>query len=211
MTGNRELRVLPMLLLAGLLTAIVTIVRLIGELSGWDAAWFRSDAGSPGAPFGIIWLVPVFGLLFGRRLAQAGAAPRFVAGFFVPMFGLSAVLLAIVWLDSRAAPDFAAMVPYLLIGASACTLLALFVWPRAFVVLLGYGLIARLPVVAVQYLDIQNGWQTHYGKVHQKLVGLPADERILALTMVQFGLWLPITILLGCGFAAIGAATARRS
>ena len=77
-------RVLPMLLVFGVLTLVVTVVRLVGELQGWDSNWFSTEAGSPMNPFGIVWLVPVAGLLFGRRLAQGVGAPTFVAGFFVP-------------------------------------------------------------------------------------------------------------------------------
>ena len=76
-------RQLPLLLAASLLTLVVTIVRVAGELEGWSAGWFDATAYSPWNPFGIVWLVPVFGFLFGRRLAMQGSRAPFVPAFFV--------------------------------------------------------------------------------------------------------------------------------
>jgi hypothetical protein len=99
---------------------------------------------------------------------------------------------------------------YLFYGAPALSLLALFAWPRAFVALLAYGIVARLPVMLVQYLDVQGGWQTHYGRIHPGLGVLGADDRVWLLTLAQAGFWIPFTVTLGCAFAAIGAATVRK-
>src|SRR5688572_12315964 len=85
-------RLLPLLGIAALITLVVTIVCLVGDLQGWSAGWFDTVAGSPWNPFGIAVLVPVFGFLFGRRLALCGYRQPFVPAFFVPMF---AVLLLI--------------------------------------------------------------------------------------------------------------------
>jgi hypothetical protein len=204
-------RVLPLVWIAGGITLLVTATRLAGELQGWDARWFGTEAGSPLNPFGIVWLVPVFGFLFGRRAAQAGGRPPFVASFFVPMFAFLALVVAMILIGGRLEGDaLRAALPWVAIGGPVLSLLALFAWPRMFVVMLLYAALARAPVMLVQYLDIQNGWQTHYGKVHPKLPAMTADERIGALTMAQATLWIPFTILLGCGFAALGAATARK-
>lgn len=211
MAENYQPRVLPMLLLLGGLTLVVTVVRLIGELQSWDATWFSSEPGSPGNPFGIVWLVPVAGILFGRRLARSGGAPRFVAGFFVPMFGFLALMMTMFLVgDHYEGEQLLEVMDYVMVGALAVSLLALFVWPRAFVALLGYALLARVPVMLIQYLDIQNGWQTHYGRVPPGLEGLSADARIWMLTKAQGCFWVAFTVLLGTAFAAIGAASVRR-
>lgn len=200
-----------MLIVLGVLTLVVTVVRLVGELQGWDPDWFSAEAGSPLNPFGIVWLVPVAGLLFGRRLAQGGGAPKFVAGFFVPMFGFLAMMVTLATAGERfEGDDLLQFMDYVMIGAPILSLLALFVWPRAFVTLLAYAVFARVPVMLVQYLDIQNGWQTHYGKVHEAFAGMSADARIWMLTKAQLCMWMSFTVLLGCAFAAIGAATVRR-
>ena len=99
---------------------------------------------------------------------------------------------------------------YLFGAALLFSLLALFAWPRAFFALLFYSITARLPVMLVQYLDIQNGWQTHYGRTAPEMGYMGADERVWMLTLWQAGFWIPFTITLGCGFAAIGAVMGRR-
>ncbi len=204
-------RVLPLILVAAVLTLVVTGVRLLGERNHWDPAWFSSEAGSPLNPFGIVWLVPVFGFLFGRRLAQSGSKPRFVAAFFVPMFAFLLLVGAAAYAGARLEGDaLATAFGWLLWGGPALSLLALFAWPRAFAALLCYALLARAPVALLQYLDIQNGWQTHYGRVHPKMPPMDADARLWALTLAQAGFWVPFTVLLGCGCAALGAATVRR-
>lgn len=200
-----------MLLVFGVLTLVVTVVRLVGELQGWNPTWFSTDAGSPMNPFGIVWLVPVAGLLFGRRLAQGGGAPKFVAGFFVPMFGFSVLMASIVSVNNYfEGEQLVEAMGYVMLGAPVLSLLALFVWPRAFVAMVAYWMLARVPVMLIQYLDIQNGWQTHYGKVPEELAGMDADARIWMLTKAQLCFWMAFTVLLGCAFAAIGAATVRR-
>lgn len=200
---------MPVVVIAAVLTLVVTVVRVFGETRGWDPFWFRSDAGSPFAPFGIVWLVPLFGIWFGRRLAQVGAAPRFVTGFFVPMFGLCAIVLAATWILQHGGDDVATGFRYLAIGAPIFALLALFAWPRAFAVSLVYAVLARLPVMAVQYLDVHYGWQTHYGRLPEAMLSLPADERLYVLTIAQLAFWIPFTVLLASGAAAIGAYTVK--
>jgi len=200
-----------MLLVLGVLTLVVTVVRLIGELNHWNPTWFGTEAGSPMNPFGIVWLVPVVGLLLGRRLAQGGGAPKFVAGFFVPMFGFLMLMASMGMLgDNFEGEQLIEVMDYVMLGAPVLSLLALFVWPRAFVAMLAYAVLARVPVMLIQYLDIQNGWQTHYGKVHEAFAGRDADARIWMLTKAQLCFWMSFTVLLGCAFAAVGAATARR-
>src|SRR5688572_29453183 len=204
-------RLLPLLLIASLLTLVVTVVRVVGEREGWSPAWFDRTAYSPWNPFGIVWLVPVFGFLFGRRLAMQGSRAPFVAAFFVPMFALL-LLVGVGGYMRKELTDDALRTGFgwLFWGGPVLALLALFAWPRAFLVNLLYGMLARLPVVVVQVLDVQNGWQTHYGKVHGKLPSMTADERLWLLTMAQVTVWIPFTVLLGSGFAALGAATVRR-
>ena len=212
MADSPKPRLLPLLFIAGTLTLVVTAVRCYGEVAGWDPRWFSAEPGSPLNPFGIVWLVPVFGFLFGRRAAQTGGRPPFVASFFVPMFALCVLLFAGGYIGEKMdGPAMREAMQYVFWGAPVLSLLALFSWPRMYLIMLVYGLWARLPVMAVQYLDIQNGWQTHYGKVHPKLPSMSADDRLWLLTLAQGGFWIPFTILLGSGFAAIGAVTVRKA
>jgi hypothetical protein len=202
-----------LLVVAAVVTALVTVVRLVGELQGWDPERFSTEVGGGLLGVDIAWLVPLFGFLFGRRLALTGGRPPFVAGFFVPMFGVAAIVAAVALVNSRCqGEDLRTWMHYLVNGAPVVGLLALFAWPRACFVNLAYAVMARAPVIIVQYLDAQNPtWQTHYGKVHPGLPPMTADERLWLLTQTQLGLWIPFTVLLGGAFASLGAATVRKA
>ena len=201
-----------LLLIAGSITLVVTLLRLLGEWKGWDKSLFSDEAGGR-SWFGIVWLVPVFGILFGRRLAKGGTTPPFVTSFFVPMFAAVGLFFAVVYCGNELKDEsLREKVQYVYLAGPVVALLGLLAWPRAFMVCLYYGLLARVPVMVVQYLDIYRGWQTHYGKM---LPGMPtslsAEEKLLHLTLAQVGFWLPFTILLGGGMAALGAATVKKA
>lgn len=59
-----------LILVPALLTLGVTILRLAGELSNASPTFFSRAVGGGAAVVGIIWLVPVFGIYFARRLAR---------------------------------------------------------------------------------------------------------------------------------------------
>lgn len=205
-------RFLPLVLVASIATLLMTIARALGEMNQWHPKWFSAEPGGGGSPFGIVWLVPLVGFLFGRRAAHAGSRPPFLAAFAVPLAGLAAIAAAVVWSGMNLqGPELQAAMTKVFLAAPAVALLALFVWPRVFFVTLAYGLLARAPVAAVQWLDLRYGWGTHYGKVHPQLpADLTADAKLELLTLAQFGLWVPFTVLVGTACAALGAATVRR-
>ncbi len=212
MSDVRQPSAKSLVFVSSALTLLVTIVRVVGERSGWPPIWFSSSAEIPGGLFGITWLVPVFGVLFGHRLAAGGPRPPFVSGFFVPMFAWCALIAAALFvLHTKDGAALHERMGYLVYAGPLLLLLGLFAWPRAFLVMLLYALLARAPVVAVQYLDVQNGWQTHYGQLPAGMPAMGADERIRWLAILQACFWVPFTVLLGGGFAAIGAATARKA
>jgi hypothetical protein len=207
-----SVRFLPLVLVTSLLTLLLTVARTLGEVLHWHPKWFAPDAGGALSPFGIVWLVPLVGLLFGRRAAQAGSRPPFLAAFAVPLAGLAVVVGAAGWMGTQLkGEELLAAMGWLVRGAPVVALLALFVWPRVFVLTLAYGVLARIPVAVVQWLDVKWAWGTHYGKVHPSLPAeLTNDAKLQLLTLAQFGLWVPFTVLLGTAFAAVGAATVRR-
>src|SRR6188474_1589377 len=65
-----------LVLVPALITLGITLLRLAGELMGWSPVFFSRAAGGAGAIVGIVWLVPVFGFLFGRKLAESSPAPK---------------------------------------------------------------------------------------------------------------------------------------
>src|SRR5688500_7108349 len=64
-----------LILVPALITLAVTALRLTGELLRWNPTFFSREAGGAGAMLGIVWLVPVFGIYFARKLVAAGERP----------------------------------------------------------------------------------------------------------------------------------------
>jgi len=213
--ADKRPSILVPVLIAGALTLAVTGVRLYGERQGWDPRYFSKDAGGGMALVGIAWLPVVFGLWFGRRLARAGRAPQAMGrAFLLQILALGAFVGGMGWLMGRMEtmePEAVREVgPYIGYTAMGLTLLALMAWPSAFVANLFYGVLARTPVIAAQYLSIHYAWDTHYSKVHPKLPPMTPDEKAYGLLMAQLTVWIPFTILVGGLFALIGAKLTRK-
>ena len=100
---------------------------------------------------------------------------------------------------------------YLSIGAPVVTLAVLWAWPAGWLALLLYGVLARVPVIVIQYIAVDRNWGTHYDQVHPKM---PKDmsmaEKGYALMMAQTTMWIPFTILVGGLFACAGAMSVKK-
>jgi hypothetical protein len=157
---------------------------------------------------GIIWLVPVFGVYFARRLAREGATATAgrTAGFAALGLGAFVFLAAAGFQRPVASPS-----QFLLIGAGAVVGIAVTRpgWPRLWQTLLAYGFAARVPVVIVIILGILNGWNTHYDTPPPGLPDLDPLARWLAIGVIpQFTIWLAVTVILGTLSAAASLALA---
>src|SRR6516225_6426444 len=75
-----------------MITLVLTILRLIGELQHWPKPWVSSAAGGGGAIIGIFWLPLIFGPYFAWKLAAAGDGPA-SAGKAIGMSALGLVVL----------------------------------------------------------------------------------------------------------------------
>lgn len=90
---DRSLR--RLILVPALFPLAVSLIRLTGELRNWSPALFNREAGGGGALIGIVWLIPVFGILFGLRRAREGQAPASVGkalGWAALAFALNTAL-----------------------------------------------------------------------------------------------------------------------
>jgi hypothetical protein len=154
-------------LVPAVITLVVTLVRLGGELLGGDPTLFSTEAGGgqvpisegPGMPswFGIFLLMPVFGMYFGMKLARAGQGPE-SRGKALGLSVLALVLAFAVMGASMALggdPTAVAPPPTWLGPAMwvALWLVAVLVarraWPQLFMLNCLYGFAARIPVVLV--------------------------------------------------------------
>lgn len=201
--------ILRLVLIPAVLTTLVSLARLYAEVNGHVAA----TSGGFGILLGITWLVPLFGALFGYRIARSGSSPRlrpaalWFAAALLPV--VAAVALGFSGLDQGDTSEagyqaLRSSVLMIVIASVVCATFALLVWWRLAFALLVYGLCARAAVVAIAYVAKVNRYDTHYTKF-----GPAGIERDLADTMVsaavsQFGFWVPLTILVGglCGSLA---------
>src|SRR6516165_5155109 len=81
-----------LIVIPAVITLVLTILRLIGELQHWPKPWVSSAAGGGGAIIGIFWLPLIFGPYFAWKLAAAGDGPASV-GKAIGMSALGLVVL----------------------------------------------------------------------------------------------------------------------
>ncbi|MCC6671384.1 MAG: hypothetical protein IT458_10005 [Planctomycetes bacterium] len=201
-----------LVLVPALLTLAVTILRLLAEVNGWFPALLGekgSQAGGGAAILGISWLIPVFGVYFGARLARQGYFPkpagpavlRHVLGLGIAI-GIMSLLL---WRGREVLGVDPSGIAMLIYGVwIVCAILASSGWGRLAGLTFLYALLARLPVVAITYVAVLENWGTHYEKLPPSMsADLPALTRAHYLAASQLGLWVPFTVLAGGLFGTL--------
>jgi hypothetical protein len=201
-----------LILVPSLITLVVTILRLIGELQHWSPTLFSRSAGGGGAIIGIVWLVPIFGIYYALKLAGAGQAPK----SFGKSIGFTVLGIVIVVLGG--AVGFAPTLTFpgkMAVGIVLMALGAVLVypgWPALFKTLVAYGYAARIPVAIVMFLAIRGNWGTHYDVLPPEYKG-PMDfwgKYFEIALLPQLIFWVVFTVVIGSLFGSIVAAIARR-
>ena len=162
------LNVKRLIMVPALIALAVTIVRLVGEVSGGPSILFNRAAGGGGALVGIVWLIPILGIYFGVKLVRGGFAPESagkVIGFAV--LGLLAAVVIVLTLtgDPNVNVSFAGAILQQLVWAVASLVAVLIlrkVWPAFFRIMLCYAFASRIPVLIVMFIAILGSWGTHY-------------------------------------------------
>lgn len=220
MNGSRP-GIWSLVAIPAILTLLVTILRLVGELQGWDPQLFGRKAGGGFALVGISWLVPVFGFWFGwrvRRSSKKLVRPGIAAAIYLlaaavfagAVFGM--IELGLVQMPSEKTPGEEKGIAYLFAAMGTAAVIALFAWPRLTLVLMLYGLLARIPIVAITYLDLALGWDTHYGKPAPGVVPNSTMEAFVALATAQLTFWpFLVTPIFGGLAGCLAAAVAGRN
>lgn len=200
-----------------LITLLVSLVRLAGELMEWNSTLFGRDAGGGGSLIGIVWLVPIFGVYFGWKLAKYGyAAPS--AGKAVGLFILITVLaVGVMGLAAWLAPEtFYPASPAMLVLASVVCALAVYLaqrpWPELGSLLFSYALAARIPVAIIMLIAIYGNWGTHYDVVPDPSFPeySPLIKWVIIGLVPQMTLWIAFTVLFGGIFAVVTAALVKQ-
>ena len=189
----------------------VTMLRLVGELQNWSPTLFSREPGGLGALVGIIWLAPLVGVYFGRRLLNAGQAPPSIKRAL--LHGLGAVPVLVGWglVNAVLWPPFQVQVLATALVSVAVVVLQMRGWPELGKLLLWYAIGARIPVVVIMLLAIVGRWGTHYDAFPE---GFPLTEPIeiwfWAGLLVQMTFWVGATVLLGAIGGTVAAAVSDR-
>jgi hypothetical protein len=214
MSDGKDVPVKDLILVPAVITLAITLLRLFGELNNWAPGLFGKEAGGGGSLVGISWLIPVFGLYFGYRLAKQGLAPGNagkVAGFAV--LALVAVFGLVAGAQKGGLP-FAAQLALFCVASVAAVVFVYRSWPEFGKTVLAYALAARIPVVIVMLVAILGNWGTHYD------VAPPNNPQIEAMSPIvkwfwigvvpQMTVWIFMTHVGGAVLGALGAVVGRR-
>jgi hypothetical protein len=203
-----------LILFPALVTLAITLLRLVGELNHWSPRLFNSAAGGGGALVGISWLVPIFGIYFGFRLATSAAGPSSVGsalGFAVlgvallPAVGFTAIKLG---MPPQSLATLAMFCVLSIVGAAV----AYRGWPALGRTLLAYGLAARIPVIIVMLIAMLGNWGTHYDVAPPNFPEMgPIGKWVLIGLLPQLTVWMWFTIAVGALFGAVAAGAAARA
>lgn len=203
-----------LILVPAVITLVVTLLRLVGELQSWSSSLFNRDAGGGGAVVGIVWLVPIFGIYFALRLAREGAGP----GKLLRAFGL--VVLALVLMPAAGGvagavgldPFGTATLLVFAVASIVAIVVAFKAWPELGRVLVAYGLAARIPVAIVMLVAIFANWGTHYD-----VPPTPDFPQMAPLVkwfwigfLPQMTVWIAFTVVVGMLFGLIAVAIVHR-
>jgi hypothetical protein len=209
-----EVETRKLILVPALITLGVTLLRLTGELRHWSPTLFNPAPGGGGALVGIAWLVPLFGIYFGLKLARAGVAGAtgraiglaLLGLLIMPIGGFAAVKL--VGMSQQSLLTLGVFVVLSVIGA----VVAYRGWPALGRVLLAYGLAARIPVALVMLAAMLGHWGTHYDLPPPDFpVMSPIAKWVVIGLVPQMTIWIWFTIAVGGLLGAIAAAVAGRA
>lgn len=209
-TSEGRVNITRWIIVAGLITLAITIIRLLGELQHWNSALFNTSAGGGGALVGIVWLVPILGIVFALKLNAAGLGPKKIWPVF--LFVLIALAVNIVMFVVASALKLEPGRPAFQLIAALGGIISIVIlrkpWPALFKTLLAYGYAARIPVAILMLVAIKGNWGTHYD--------VPPDANFPAMhwlakwfwigAIPQLVDWIAFTMIVGSLFGAITVA-----
>jgi hypothetical protein len=213
---------LRLILVPGVITFAVTLLRLTGELRHWSEKWFSSETGGViphGVSWviGITWLAAIFGIYFALKLARGGHRPRSLAKAAI-FAGLGVVIFfgfepVVVRIHAVFNVDFPQILIFTWFFWILAGVLQYFGWPELFKVLLLYAYAARIPVAIVMFFAMLGQWGTHYDYVGTPLQSsMSLIPRFLWLAFFpQLVAWVGFTITLGAVAGILALAISRLS
>jgi len=209
---NDTVRTSRLILVPALITLAVTALRLVGELMRWNPTLFSREAGGAGAIVGIVWLVPIFGVYFARKLVAAGLGPA-GAGRALGMALLGLALVpAGIFVANALKLSFMAVLPILAVVSLLAAFVAFRGWPALGRVLLAYGLAARIPVALLMLVAMMANWGTHYELGPPEMPPMSLFTKWVMIGLVpQLTFWVAFTMVVGAIFGAVAAMIGGRA
>ncbi len=209
MQERNDLPLGSLVLVPGIITLAVTLLRLVGELLHWSPTFFSREAGGKGAIVGIVWLVFVFGVYFALKLLRLGHGPASMGqAIGMPLLALLVLPLSVV---ASMKIDFPLRIAVFGVGSIVGLLVAFRGWPALARTLVAYGLAARLPVALIMLVAIFGNWGTHYE------LGAPGFPEMAPLPkwfwiglLPQMTLWMAFTVIMGSFVGGLTALAAGR-
>jgi hypothetical protein len=201
-----------LILVPALITLAVTGLRLVGELLRWNPTFFSRQAGGALAIVGIVWLVPIFGVYFARKLVAAGEGPAGAGRALGLAFLGLAFVPAAIFLGRALKLSFLAVLPLLAMASLLGAFVASRGWPALGRVLGAYALAARIPVALLMLVAMRANWGTHYelGPPKMPEMSLLAKWALIGL-LPQLTFWVAFTVVVGVLFGSVAAMIGRRA
>ncbi len=210
-----------LVLVPGIITLTITLLRLTGELRHWPAKWFSPETGGimpwgVSWVIGITWLAAIFGAYFALRLVRVGQGPQsFAKAILFPVLGIL-IFYAYYPITEFIGMTFNVRFPHYLIFIwlfwALAGVLQYFGWPQLFKVLLMYSYAARVPVAIVMLCAMLGHWGTHYDYVGMQIPLKGLSRYLWMAFFPQLVGWIGFTITLGAvaGIVLVSVARLRR-
>jgi hypothetical protein len=214
MEEGRSISITSLITIPALITLVITMLRLVGEVENWPKPWFSPAVGGGFAIVGISWLPIIFGPYFALKLAGAGAGPSSMGkAIGWALCGLVVLGLGIVLVGATAKH-----ISILTVVAYLVMLVAAFIpgvgWRLLGNTLLAYAFAARIPVLIVMFLAMRgnggHGWGTHYDVVPRNFPPHSFAGKFFYMAILpQMTWWIAWTVVVAAILGIIVAAIAR--
>lgn len=196
------------------ITLLITLLRLEGELHQWSSVLFNRNAGGMGAIVGIAWLPFIFGPYFAAKLAAASERPA--TNGRVLLFGAVGLIVTVgAGLVGSQTPEGVLSGPAVLglLLMVAAIVVQFMAWGPLGKALLAYAFGARIPVAIVMFYAMRGNWGTHYDALPGNYAG-PTDflGKYVSMALIpQFIGWIAYTMVIGTLAAGVYMLVAHRS
>src|SRR5580700_8834160 len=186
-----------------IVTLVITILRLVGELQHWPAPWVNTTAGGAGAVIGISWLPLIFGPYFAWKLAAAGEGPVSSGkAIGMSLLGLVVLVLGGVAFGIGISKHLVALILAGFVLALGSAFVPRLGWRSLGNAMVAYAFAARIPVLIVMYIAMRanggQGWGTHYDVAGPGFIVTSFAQKFVDLAVFpQMSLWIGYTAAIG--------------